>query len=149
MEITPLESIEQTSGPDETNGHTLKIPVKLRGQLIGYIGLEKDNSSLSWTEDEISVAEATASQVALTLENARLVEQSQNRASRERLTSEITANMRASLNIESVIKTAVDEIYKALNLENIVIQLEPELEETIPEHHSIGKQKQCPDGGSQ
>ena len=132
-EVLPLHEFEKVSYKEETNGHVLKVPVKLREQIIGYIGLEKDDPAREWTEDEISVAEATASQVALTLENARLVEESQNRALREQLAGEVTANMRASLDVEAVLKTAVEEIYSALDLDNIVIQLEPEVEDDLPE----------------
>ena len=149
-EVLPWHESEEVFQKEETNGRVLKVPVKLREQIIGYIGLEKDDPAREWTADEIAVAEATASQVALTLENARLVEESQNRALREQLAGEVTANMRASLDVEAVLKTAVEEIYSALDLENIVIQLEPDIENNPPEQDPTpdANQKRFVVGGS-
>jgi GAF domain-containing protein len=57
------------------------------------------------------------------LESARLYEDTQRRAARERLTGEITAHMRETLDMESVMQTAAQEIQKAFGLDRLVVRL--------------------------
>ncbi len=57
------------------------IPIRLREQLIGFIGIESDEPDRTWTEDEISVLSAAAEHAALTIENARLLAESQQKGS--------------------------------------------------------------------
>jgi len=58
------------------------------------------------------------------LDSARLYEETQRRAIQEQLTSEIAARIRESMNINAVLKTAVQEIGQKLNLHDITIQLD-------------------------
>ena len=50
----------------------------------------------------------------------------QQRAAQEPLIRDATARMRDTLDIETVLRTAVDEIYKALRLEQVAVYLSPE-----------------------
>jgi GAF domain-containing protein/HAMP domain-containing protein len=106
-------------------GHssTLATPLVLRGQVIGIIGLEKDDPNYVWTVDEIAIVEAAAYQASLTLENARLLEKSQRRAANEQLIGDISSRMRQSLDIDTVLQTATQEFYKALGLHEVTIKL--------------------------
>jgi GAF domain-containing protein len=70
--------------------------------------------------------EAVSRQLALTLENARLLEEAQHRAAREQLTSEVTARMRETLDIESVLQTAAQELHKALGQVETEVWIKPE-----------------------
>jgi GAF domain-containing protein len=134
LEVKPIDGLpagwtaERTAG-SAAPANRLVVPVKLHGQIIGTIGLESEDPSHQWTEDEIAIVEATANQAAQTLENARLLAETQQRAAREQLTGEVTARMRASLDVESVLRTAVEEIYQAIKPDNLVIQLMPALED--------------------
>jgi len=78
------------------------VPIKLREQVIGHIGLESADPAHQWTKDEIAIVEATADQAAQTLENARLLAESQHKAAREKLAGEVTSRMRASMDVEGV-----------------------------------------------
>jgi hypothetical protein len=49
----------------------------------------------------------------------------QRRAAQERLIGEVTARMRETLDVEAVVKTAADEIYKVLELDEVVVRLVP------------------------
>lgn len=64
-----------------------------------------------------------AEQSALALESARLYQDSQRRATRERMVGEVTGRIRETLNVEAVLKTAADEIRQALQLERLVVRL--------------------------
>ncbi len=109
---------ERQAGKDR-----LLVPIQLRDQVIGVIGLESDEADHQWSEDEIAIVQATAAQAALTVENARLLAESQRKAMREELSAEITARIRSSLDMESVLQTAMNEIAQRLGISQIEIEL--------------------------
>jgi len=111
----------------EGEGSVLSAPLRLRDQTIGGLSLEQMGSARSWTKDEIELVEEVSEQIALALENARLFEEAQERAIRERAMSEVTNKMRETLNVDSVIRTAVEEIYDMLDLEHVTIRLTDEM----------------------
>ena len=92
----------------------LKVPITLRGEVIGTIDL-KDESGEEWDEGSIATAEAVADQISQALENARLFEQTQRRADRERKVLEITSRIRSTTDPEAMIKIATAELQNALN----------------------------------
>ncbi len=100
----------------------LVVPSISRGQMLGAIGIH-DDEAREWSEDEIAILEAVAERMAMTAENLRLLDETQRRAARERLTGEITARMRESLNMERVLQTAAREFGDALNAAEINIRL--------------------------
>jgi GAF domain-containing protein/HAMP domain-containing protein len=108
----------------------LAIPIRVRGIVIGALNVTHDiqgNAKGQWTPDEIAFLESVVEQLGIALDSARLYTETQQRAEQERLVSKATGRMRESLDIETVLRTAIDEIYQALNLENLVIQLSPQV----------------------
>jgi GAF domain-containing protein len=75
------------------------------------------------TPEEEAVARAVVEQASLALENARLYQDTQQRAIRERLTREITEKMRRATSVESIVQTAVDELSRALGASRTFVQL--------------------------
>jgi GAF domain-containing protein/HAMP domain-containing protein len=102
---------------------TLAAPVVVREQVVGIIDAQKPDGTREWTAEEIEMLTALSDQLGVALERARLYEDTQRRAARERLTSEATARMRETLDVEMVLKTAVDEISKALGLAALDLRL--------------------------
>jgi len=92
----------------------LKVPISLRGVVIGTINL-RDESGEDWDEDSIATAEAVADQISQALENARLFEQTQRRADRERKVLEITSRIRSTTDPEAMLQIAAAELQNALN----------------------------------
>jgi GAF domain-containing protein len=103
--------------------NSLVVPVMLRDHLIGVIGLEDADPKHKWTEEEIAIAQATANQAALSLENARLVEETQLQAARETMIAEIAGRVRERLDIDSVLKTAVRELGASLDVAEVEVRL--------------------------
>jgi len=62
-------------------------------------------------------------QLGTALESARLYEDTQRRAARERVVGEVTSRMRETLDMESVMQTAAQEIQKVLGLDRLVVRL--------------------------
>jgi len=98
----------------------LEIPLTLRDQVIGRINLA---AAEGWSPEQKSLIEAVASQAALALENARLVQESQSVAMRERLASEITAKIWASRTMDSILQTTVRELGRALEAAEVSISI--------------------------
>ncbi|MEA3350841.1 MAG: GAF domain-containing protein [Chloroflexota bacterium] len=101
----------------QNDGLTAIIPIKCRGRILGGIKIRKDNDSDTWTQAEVELAETLSEQLSVALESARLHQDTQRRAAREQLTSEITTHLRETLDIETVLETAAIEMREALGLD--------------------------------
>ena len=101
----------------------LVVPILLRGQPIGALGFEGTEEGRRWSAGEVALAEAFAEQLALAADNLRLLDETQRRAARERLTGEVTTRVRETLDVETVLKTAAQEVRQALGLPEVVIRL--------------------------
>jgi two-component system NtrC family sensor kinase len=64
-----------------------------------------------------------ATQLDTALESARLYEDTQDRATRDRLISEVAGRIRETLDVNTVLRTAADEMYNTLGLSEVVIRL--------------------------
>jgi GAF domain-containing protein/HAMP domain-containing protein len=132
--IDLTDSLQQHS-PEARRG-LLKVPVKLRDQVIGAIVLESQDPNHVWSPDEITLIQATASQAGLTVENARLLAESQRRAQREQLAAEVTGKLRASLDMETVLQTAVREIAQQLGIAQVEVQLQQAASDSADQRNS-------------
>lgn len=123
-QIVPLDS-NQRREPSKTTIQTgslslekasaaVAIPIKFRGQTIGVLDVRSKNGQRFWKQDEIAMLEAAAERAALALENARLVENAQRRAARERAIGDISTRIGALSNLESILQTAVEELGRKL-----------------------------------
>ena len=123
---TPDESYS-TEDEDSTNkAHLLEnekdddltriIPIKIRGHVLGGIKLHKENKSDTWTKEELELARTLAEQVSISLESARLFDQSQRRAAHEHIIGNASAKMRETLDIESVLQTTARELRDVLGV---------------------------------
>ncbi|GAB4489566.1 MAG: hypothetical protein Fur0016_06890 [Anaerolineales bacterium] len=126
----PIQSTEaaETAATGKTNTSKketrpqIVVPIKLRGEVIGILNITGDGER-PWDEDDIDITEAVAERLALAIENARLLEASQAQASRERTISAVTSRIGASVNLRSILQTAVEELGRIIPGSDIVIQL--------------------------
>lgn len=107
---------------DKQRANSLAIPLTLRGTHIGTIKLSTADPKRTWTTDEIDMAEATAERTSIALENARLLQEAQKRAAKERVIGEISAKIGGSSNLESILQTAILELGNTLPGTDIAIQ---------------------------
>lgn len=111
-------------GGNGESDQTLAIPIRVANELVGVLGCQKRQSQLDWTEDEVELLEGFGDQLGQTLERVRLHQETQLRAARERLVSEVTSSLYESLDVDQVLQTAAREISDALGLAAVDIQLE-------------------------
>jgi PAS domain S-box-containing protein len=113
--------------PGDNGNHktTIEAPIALRGQQIGSLRLEDLDPTRRWTAEEQALVEAVSQQLAQTVENLRLFDETQQRAGREHLTRQITDKMRAAPDVDSVIETGLSELAKALGVSRTYVKLSP------------------------
>jgi GAF domain-containing protein len=104
-------------------GDTLILPIMIREKTTGVLRLKK-NSNLNWSEKEVQFVQELNNQLGQTLETARLFTETQQRAERERLTSEIVNRMRTVNDPHLILKSALSDLQKAIGVKQAQIHLE-------------------------
>jgi GAF domain-containing protein/HAMP domain-containing protein len=116
----------QTIRAEKTGDGTrlpVAVPIKVRGHVLGVLDTFK--SGQDWTPEEIATLEMLADQVGVALESARLFQDTQRRAAREQLTREITDKMRRAVDLDTLLRTTVQEMAAALGTSGAFVQLLP------------------------
>jgi len=96
------------------------VPIELRGEVIGSLVVQSPAGN-NWNEDERDLIKAVAERVALSAENARLFDETSQRAERERLVTDITSKIRSHDNPQAMIETAINELREALGATKVKI----------------------------
>jgi GAF domain-containing protein len=108
--------------PGEGDLAALAIPISVRDRVIGVIdGRKRDGTP--WSPEEIDLLQAMGEQLNVALEGAQLYRDAQRREARERTIGQVTSSVRQSLEMEVMLRTAAEEIRRALGLEKIVVRL--------------------------
>jgi GAF domain-containing protein/HAMP domain-containing protein len=99
---------------------SLAIPIKLREEIIGVLNI-RTMDNREWSQDEIDLVRAVAERVALSVENARLFEETSNRAERERAVADITNKIRSTNDPQAMVQTALQELQRVLGASRVQI----------------------------
>lgn len=116
MGAVPIENLDEAA----TNKHRetskrpqIAVPIVLRGEAIGTLAVQVPQAD-QVNEDQMDLIKAVAERVAISVENARLFEETTRRAERERLVTEITAKMRSTNDPDIMIQNTLNELKTAL-----------------------------------
>jgi GAF domain-containing protein len=120
LEVEPIDSHENIP----TDNESIRVPITLRGQILGYLSVNPKTSDSKFGEDETALAQSAAERVALALENARLFQSTQKRAAKEHKISEITNKISASTNLDNILLTAIVELGQVISDSEVIIQFE-------------------------
>jgi len=131
--MSQREVVVQSDTGNGTGEATLVVPISLRGETLGALGLHETEDRRQWTDDEIALIESVADQMALAIENARLLDETRRRAERERLTADISTQVRASTEVDTILRTAIRELGRALRASDGLIRLEVGDEAGLPQ----------------
>lgn len=107
------------------DSNAVAIPIKLRDQIIGVVRLQKSENEKDWSTEEIRLMQTITDQISIALESARLYEDTQRRAERERLAGEITAKIRASNDPQEILRVAARELRQALQASQAQVLVKP------------------------
>jgi GAF domain-containing protein/HAMP domain-containing protein len=111
------------SSEGQAGRYPLALPIKVAGRVIGVVDTYKPVDAGAWREDEIETLQSLADQLGATLESARLHQETRRRAAREQLVSEISANLRASMNPDMILKATARKLGEALDAEMASLEL--------------------------
>jgi GAF domain-containing protein/HAMP domain-containing protein len=99
----------------------IALPIRLRGQTLGAV--EWELPAVGFGEDKLELARDLANRLALSLDNARLFQESRRATERERLVNTIATKLTAQTNIDTILQTAVREVGQALRAPQVSIRL--------------------------
>jgi GAF domain-containing protein len=123
--VYDLSEIMPVTQTRTTPQHDLTLPLVIQEQTIGYLTVNTPPDQ-TWTEDEQALLQAVTQQLAQKVESLRLFEDTRQRATREQIARRIIDKVRASRSIETALKTATEELNKALGTARAVIDLQLE-----------------------
>ena len=137
-QVTPQGQIQPVDGPWKVEmeearlsdhivrgDHMVSIPIPARGQAIGAVRLLKAASAPDWTDREVALAQAIVEQLGIALDSARLHQDAQQSAARERVAREVTDQLRATIDWDELMQTAVREIGRAVQASRVYVQWVP------------------------
>jgi GAF domain-containing protein/HAMP domain-containing protein len=120
-----LSSADQVQGDGRAQSAALAIPLVVRDQIVGVLSFRRRSTDRGWRPREVEVLELLVEQLGDALVGAQLYEAAQDNAAREQLVGELATRMRQTLDVESVLRTAVQEVRQALDLPEVVVRLRP------------------------
>jgi GAF domain-containing protein len=100
----------------------MALPLISRGQVLGALTVQSTEAG-AFSDEDIAVLQTMADQVSNAIENARLFEETQRLAQRERTISQITSKLRSALNLETILQTTVQELGQALGASEAIVSL--------------------------
>jgi GAF domain-containing protein len=107
---------------NDSERKALVAPIYLQGKPIGDFQLHASGPN-AWTEDDLAVIETVLDQLAQTAENLRLFDETREQASFEQLVGEITQKLRQAPTMEILVKTAAEELSRALGTSHSVVKV--------------------------
>jgi GAF domain-containing protein len=119
VDVGPGVSATGTAQPDGG----LTAPIVMRGETIGTLSLQDLNPNRAWSTNEVALINAVANEIAIAVENARLIEQTERHAQREARLSQIAQRLRQATDIDSILQTASEELSHALGTSHAQAQL--------------------------
>lgn len=97
----------------------LGVPMLSGNQAIGVIAAQSAQSHV-YNQNHLNLLIAIASQVTIAIQNARLFQQTRERARREQVLRQITARVRGSADVDTIMRTAVQEIGRTLGRKTMI-----------------------------
>ena len=119
--IRQRQTIIKKDASSNSHKTILAIPVKVREQAIGAINLEFASDELP--ADTVKLVEDISNRLAMSLENARLYSETQKLAESERLAGEISNRIGSSINVETILRTTVQELSRFAPGAEIMVEL--------------------------
>jgi GAF domain-containing protein len=110
----------------------LAVPIRMRDEVIGVLDIRVPDEH-EWDEDEVDIATAVAERLSLAIESILLLKSTQRRAEIERITADITSKIGATSQFDSILRTAAEELSRALGGSEVLVQLQSELLEKSAE----------------
>lgn len=120
----PAVWVQPADAPAESSHLSgLAAPIVLRGEVLGALQVGEAQQTREWTADDQQFIQAIADQVALALDNARLIEETERRAQREKTVAEISSKMFSQNDLEAIVEIAAGELGRVLRLSRAEVRI--------------------------
>lgn len=100
----------------------IAVPIRYGNQVLGVLDVQHDVPG-SLGKDDVALLEAVAGQVAVALQNARLLQEADERSRQAALANVIGQRIQRAGSVEEVLRLAVKELGQALGSERARVQL--------------------------
>jgi GAF domain-containing protein len=100
----------------------LALPLVSRGQTLGAMTVQSAQAS-AFSQADIAVLQTMADQIAITISNAQLFEQTQQRAAREAELNRIAESLRRAGDIDAILRVAAEELGQSLRASHASVRL--------------------------
>jgi GAF domain-containing protein len=107
---------------DEDGQSVLGVPITLRGEVIGTLGVKRPPGH-EWSEDEIALVQAVGERVALIAEDIRLLDEADRTAQREQTVSAVADRLQRATEMDTLLRVALSELSGALGSDNIALRI--------------------------
>jgi GAF domain-containing protein len=96
------------------------VPLIVSGRFSGHTLHATTHHEAGFSAEDETILQQIATLVGASIENRQLLTAAQQRARREQILREITAQVRSSADIETIMRTAVAEVGRALGRQTII-----------------------------
>jgi GAF domain-containing protein/HAMP domain-containing protein len=126
---------EVTTAPelDEVSRHVFRevlgmqavmiVPFMAGEEVLGWLLVESLDEPYAFSEREVRLYRSLADQAALKLQSFRLLEEATRRAEQQQRITEITAQMRATLDMDAILQTALREMGRSVSVSDIEVRM--------------------------
>ncbi|MEA3341513.1 MAG: GAF domain-containing protein, partial [Chloroflexota bacterium] len=123
LDLAPRRAESGTAADRAVTGSMLTMPLELRGQTIGVLGVQESEGVREWSSEEIAIVEAVSDQVAMALDSARLFGDARTRAEEMVVLNELAQSLAASLAVEEVLEETFRGVSQLLDTTNFYVAL--------------------------
>ncbi|WP_245876209.1 GAF domain-containing sensor histidine kinase [Tychonema bourrellyi] len=99
----------------------LAVATRYQGEVNGVIGLHQCDREREWTDWERQLLEGVGSQLAIAINQAKLYSQTRRLAEQESLLRLIGNQIRSTLDLNTILQTAVREVRQLLQCDRVII----------------------------
>jgi GAF domain-containing protein len=123
LKAQPSVVIESGQAASVAPSSRVDLPILVRGETIGSFSLADADPDRQWSDEELSLLNTIAGEAAQVIDNARLIEQTQRTAQREGTINTINTRVRQSVNLDTILRTAVSELGQSLKAARVVARV--------------------------
>jgi len=105
----------------EANSSIIAVPIVLRGEVIGAIEVQASDEMRQ--DDSIEVVQAVAQRLALSLDNARLFEETQLNVQQQQAINDIVGQFQSAVNVDELLQMTLTQIGELLDIKEGSIRL--------------------------
>lgn len=110
----------------------MAVPLIYRNEILGVINVESEQTD-AYSDNDEEMLGTLGGSLAAVIANARLVEQIRTQSERERLVHEITARIRRSTDVQSILHTTASEITRVTGARYTRIDVRPKTRAILEE----------------